>query len=157
MKDAVLHLEVSPTKVRITAGPTVVASKLIDGTFPDYSRVIPLGNDQVARIDKAGLVAAVDRVSTVANEKGRAVKFGFRAGALHLSATNADMGAATDEVEAEYAGDEFDIGFNSRYVLDILSAIPAGTAHVALKDPGSPCLITTGAPSPLFVLMPMRV
>lgn len=156
-KSETVHIEVSTTKLRLTAGATVIATKLIDGTFPDYGRVIPQGNDRHARVEKAALSAAVDRVSTVSEQRGRAVKFSFSDTRLRLSAINPDTGEAADDVDAAFEGEDLEIGFNARYLHDILAALPGATAHMALHDPGSPCLITTGAPSPLYVLMPMRV
>lgn len=158
MKDAVFRIEVCSTKMRVTAGAaTTLATKLIDGTFPDYARVIPRGNRKTARIEKSALSAAVDRVSTVSNDRGRAVKFGFSKEQIRLSVTNAETGEAVDEVETEFVGGELEIGFNGGYVLGILAAIPAETIHMALEDPGSPCLITIDKPTPLYVVMPMRV
>jgi len=158
LKDARVRLDVSPTKLRLTVGDTVFATKLIDGTFPDYSRVIPVGNDKMASLDKAELAAAVDRVSTVSSERGRAVKASLSKDRLTLSVSNPDSGDAAEDLEAEYDTDPFEIGFNSRYVLDILSAFPASKVRIALADAGSPALFTVaGAPAPAFVLMPMRV
>ncbi|MEW6256924.1 MAG: DNA polymerase III subunit beta [Pseudomonadota bacterium] len=157
-KDGSARLEVSATKIRLTAGDTVFASKLIDGTFPDYGRVIPAGNGKRADLDKAALAGAVDRVSTVSSERGQAVKFSLGEGRLTLSVTNPDGGDAAEDLEADYASDPLEIGFNSRYVLDILAAFPAAQVQVALNDAGSPALFTIdGAPAPAFVLMPMRV
>ena len=148
----------SPTKLRLTVGETVLATKLIDGTFPDFTRVIPVGNDKLARLDKAELAAAVDRVSTVSSERGRAVKASLSKDRLTLSVSNPDSGDATEDLEAEYDTDPFEIGFNSRYVLDILSAFPADKVQIALADAGSPALFTVeGGSAPAFVLMPMRV
>ncbi|MEW6121609.1 MAG: DNA polymerase III subunit beta [Pseudomonadota bacterium] len=158
LKDAPVHIDVSATKLRLATGDTVFATKLIDGTFPDYSRVIPAANDKLVSLDKAALAAAVDRVSTIASERGRAVKCSLNQGRLTLTVTNPDSGDATEDLVADYAGSVLDIGFNSRYVLDILSAFPAARVHVALADPGSPALFTIdGAAAPVFVLMPMRV
>jgi DNA polymerase-3 subunit beta len=150
--------EVSPTKIRFTLGKTVLTSKLIDGTFPDYARVIPLGNDKTLVVDKGEFAAAVDRVSTVSSERGRAVKLSLSDGKLMLSVTNPDSGSATEELEVEYGAEALDIGFNSRYLLDIAAQIEGEKAEMKLADPGSPTLLrdkeTAGA---LYVLMPMRV
>jgi DNA polymerase III subunit beta len=151
-------IELSPGKIRFTIGPTVLTSKLIDGTFPDYARVIPVGNDKELVVDKKEFEAAVDRVSTVSSERGRAVKLSINAGRLLLSVTNPDSGSANEELEVEYAADPIDIGFNSRYLLDIAAQIESEAAVLKLADPGSPTLIQDkeqrGA---LYVLMPMRV
>lgn len=151
-------IELSQTKIRFTLGQVVLTSKLIDGTFPDYARVIPVGNDKQLVVDKEEFEKAVDRVSTVSSERGRAVKLSLSNGRLMLSVTNPDSGSATEEIEVEYGSDPLDIGFNSRYLLDIAAQIDGDSAVLRLADPGSPTLIedknSTGA---LYVLMPMRV
>ncbi len=153
-----VKVELSESKIRFTLGETVLTSKLIDGTFPDYARVIPHGNDKELTVDKKEFEQAVDRVSTVSSERGRAVKLSLSNGKLILSVTNPDSGSATEEIEVEYASDPLDIGFNSRYLLDIAAQLDGEAAVLKLADPGSPTLIqdpdTKGA---LYVLMPMRV
>ncbi len=155
---AEVTVELSQGKIRFTLGDVVLTSKLIDGTFPDYGRVIPVGNDRELVVDKKEFEQAVDRVSTVSSERGRAVKLSLSSGKLMLSVTNPDSGSATEEVEVEYAADPLDIGFNSRYLLDIAAQIEGEAAVLKLADPGSPTLIqdkeSKGA---LYVLMPMRV
>ena len=106
----------------------VLTSKLIDGTFPDYGRVIPQNNDKELIVDKKDFEAAVDRVSTISSERGRAVKLALSPGKLVLSVTNPDSGSATEELEVEYASDALDIGFNSRYLLDIAAQIEGEVA-----------------------------
>jgi DNA polymerase-3 subunit beta len=149
---------VSPAKARFEIGTITLTTKLIDGTFPDYGRVIPQGNDKELVVDKKDFEAAVDRVSTISSERGRAVKLALSAGKLVLSVTNPDSGSATEELEVEYASDALDIGFNSRYLLDIAAQIEGEVAVLKLADPGSPTLVqdkeNKGA---LYVLMPMRV
>jgi DNA polymerase-3 subunit beta len=156
--EAEVTIELSPGKIRFTIGQTVLTSKLIDGTFPDYARVIPVNNDKELVVDKKEFEAAVDRVSTVSSERGRAVKLSVSAGRLLLSVTNPDSGSANEELEVEYAADPIDIGFNSRYLLDIAAQVESEAAVLKLADPGSPTLIQDkdqrGA---LYVLMPMRV
>ncbi len=156
--EAEVAVELSQGKIRFSIGDVVLTSKLIDGTFPDYARVIPLGNDKQLVVDKKDFEASVDRVSTVSSERGRAVKLSISAGRLLLSVTNPDSGSATEEIEVEYASDPIEIGFNSRYLLDIAAQIEGEVAVLKLADPGSPTLIqdrdSAGA---LYVLMPMRV
>ena len=156
--EAEITVELSQTKIRFTLAEVVLTSKLIDGTFPDYARVIPVGNDKELTVDKPDFEAAVDRVSTVSSERGRAVKLSLSAGKLVLSVTNPDSGSATEELEVDYASDALDIGFNSRYLLDIAAQIEGEVAVLRLADPGSPTLVqdkdNKGA---LYVLMPMRV
>jgi DNA polymerase-3 subunit beta len=156
--DAEVTLELSQTKIRFTIGDVVLTSKLIDGTFPDYGRVIPAGNDKTLIVDKPEFEAAVDRVSTVSSERGRAVKLALSGGKLVLTVTNPDSGSATEELEVEYDSDPIDIGFNSRYLLDIAAQIEGEVAVLKLADPGSPTLIQDkDSGSALYVLMPMRV
>jgi len=151
-------IELSAGKIRFTIGNAVLTSKLIDGTFPDYGRVIPANNDKSLIVDKKDFEAAVDRVSTVSSERGRAVKLSITGGRLVLSVTNPDSGSATEEIEVDYDSDPLDIGFNSRYLLDIAAQIEGEVAVLKLADPGSPTLIQDrDAKGALYVLMPMRV
>jgi DNA polymerase-3 subunit beta len=153
-----VRIELSQGKIRFTLGDVVLTSKLIDGTFPDYGRVIPQNNDKELVVDKRDFEAAVDRVSTISSERGRAVKLALSAGKLVLSVTNPDSGSATEELEVEYAAEPLDIGFNSRYLLDIAAQIEGEAAVLKLADPGSPTLVQDKTPSgALYVLMPMRV
>ena len=139
--EAEVGIELSHGKIRFTIGNVVLTSKLIDGTFPDYGRVIPQNNDKELIVDKKDFEAAVDRVSTISSERGRAVKLALSAGKLVLSVTNPDSGSATEELEVEYASDALDIGFNSRYLLDIAAQIEGEVAVLKLADPGSPTLV----------------
>ncbi|MBS0536513.1 MAG: DNA polymerase III subunit beta [Proteobacteria bacterium] len=151
-------VELSAGKIRFSIGNVVLISKLIDGTFPDYGRVIPANNDKSLVVDKKDFEAAVDRVSTVSSERGRAVKLSITGGRLVLSVTNPDSGSATEELEVDYEADALDIGFNSRYLLDIAAQIEGEVAVLKLADPGSPTLIQDkDAKGALYVLMPMRV
>jgi DNA polymerase-3 subunit beta len=151
-------IELSAGKIRFSIGNVVLTSKLIDGTFPDYGRVIPVNNDKDLVVDKKDFEAAVDRVSTVSSERGRAVKLSIAPSKLTLSVTNPDSGSATEELEVDYEAEPLDIGFNSRYLLDIAAQIEGEVAILKLADPGSPTLIQDkDAKGALYVLMPMRV
>jgi DNA polymerase-3 subunit beta len=156
--EAVVTIELSPAKVRFSVGAVVLTSKLIDGTFPDYNRVIPAANDKRLVVERADFAAAVDRVSTISSERGRAVKLSLSEGRLVLTVTNPDSGTATEEIEVDYDAEPLDIGFNSRYLLDIAAQLDGDTALLKLADPGSPTLVQDreGAAA-LYVLMPMRV
>lgn len=152
-------IALSATKIRFTL-PTgaVLTSKLIDGTFPDYSRVIPTGNDKVLRIDPRSFEEGVDRVATIATEKTRAVKMALDRDKITLSVTSPENGTAAEEVSGEYAADSFEIGFNARYLLDILGQIEGDSCEVHLADAAAPTLIREkDAADALYVLMPMRV
>jgi DNA polymerase III subunit beta len=156
--EASVTVELSDAKIRITMGSVVLTSKLIDGTFPDYQRVIPTGNDKKLSIDRQSFAQAVDRVSTISSERGRAVKLSISDGNVVLTVNNPDSGSATEEVAADYTSDQVDIGFNAKYLLDITSQLGGSEAIFMLADSGSPTLIRDSADeNALYVLMPMRV
>ncbi|MBX7527008.1 DNA polymerase III subunit beta [Qipengyuania vesicularis] len=159
--DGDVQIDLSASKIRFTLGGeggVVLTSKLIDGTFPDYSRVIPTGNDKLLKIDPKSFFAGVDRVATIATEKTRAVKMGLDKDKVTLTVTSPDNGTASEELAAEYASDGFEIGFNAGYLKDILSQIDADEVEIHLADAGAPTLIRKNDDSPaLYVLMPMRV
>jgi DNA polymerase-3 subunit beta len=156
--DQEVSAEISPTKARFSFGEVVLTTKLIDGTFPDYTRVVPAGNDKQLVVERGPFAAAVDRVSTISSERGRAVKLAMADNKLTLSVTNPESGSAVEELEVDYDAAPLEIGFNARYLLDITSQLSGDTALFKLADPGSPTLILDreGA-SALYVLMPMRV
>ncbi|WP_306088599.1 DNA polymerase III subunit beta [Qipengyuania flava] len=159
--DGNVQIDLSASKVRFTLGGeggVVLTSKLIDGTFPDYARVIPTGNDKLLKLDPKSFHEGVDRVATIATEKTRAVKMGLDKDKVTLTVTSPDNGSATEELPAEYGADGFEIGFNAGYLKDILNQIDADTVEIHLADAGAPTLIRKDENSPaLYVLMPMRV
>ena len=156
--DADVEVALSASKIRFAAGDLILTSKLIDGTFPDYERVIPRNNDKVLEIDTRTFASAVDRVSTISMEKGRAVKLHMAAGKLMLSVNNPDSGSAEEELACSYDADPIDIGFNSRYLLDVASQIKSDAVVFNLADAGSPTIVRDpGDDQALYVLMPMRV
>jgi DNA polymerase-3 subunit beta len=156
--DGSVDIELSDTRIRFASGNVTLVSKLIDGTFPDYERVIPTGNDKVLDVPCKEFARAVDRVSTISTEKSRAIKLAVAKGIVTLSATSPDAGSATEEIEVEYKFDAIEIGFNSRYLLDITEQIVGAEARFLMADAGSPTLVRDGADeSALYVLMPMRV
>ena len=151
-------VELSESKIRVSIDSVVLTSKLIDGTFPDYARVIPQANDKALDVERPAFAAAVDRVSTVASERGRAVKLAMGDGKLTLTVTNPDSGSATEELMVEYAGDPLEIGFNARYLMDIAGQLETDNARFMLADAGAPTLVQDADGSDtLYVLMPMRV
>ncbi len=155
---AEITIELSPAKIRFTLGSVVLTSKLIDGSFPDYARVIPTHNDKYVTVERKDFSEAVDRVSTISSERGRAVKMSISAGRLVLSVTNPDSGSAIEELEVDYDGEPIEIGFNARYLIEIAGQLDSDTTLFKMSDSGSPTIIQDrdGA-SALFVLMPMRV
>jgi DNA polymerase III subunit beta len=151
-------VDLSTNKIRFTAGHVVLTSKLIDGTFPDYQRVIPQNNDKTLQAENASFISAVDRVSTLSSEKGRAVKLNIANGRLTLSVNNPESGSATEELPADYRGEPMEIGFNARYLLDIAQQFEGDRAVFKLSDASAPTVIQDEKdPSVLYVLMPMRV
>lgn len=151
-------LEVSPTKLRLSAGSTVLTTKLIDGTFPDYERVIPSGNNLVAVLERESIAAAADRVATVASERGRGIKLAFTSGSLCVSTQNPDTGDASEDIDAQFDG-AIEIGVNSKYLAETLRMVDGEKVRLAMADPGSPMLFQAdgGTGDTLLVLMPMRV
>ena len=154
----VVTLSLSPTRIRLAFDNLVLSSKLIDGTFPDYERVIPSGNDKIMEVACRDFAQAVDRVATIATEKSRAVKLSLTPRTLTLSASSAENGMATEELEALYDKDPIEIGFNARYLLDIAQQIDDEETSVALFDGNSPALIKGANDNDsLYVIMPMRI
>ena len=153
-----VRVGISQSKARFEIGSITLTTKLIDGTFPDYGRVIPQANDKSMRVGNAEFMSAVDRVSTIASERGRAVKLAISGGKLVLSVNNPEGGSATEELSVDYASTPLEIGFNARYLLDISGQLESEHAVFMLADAGSPTIVRDGEDqSVLYVLMPMRV
>ncbi|MBB2819032.1 UNVERIFIED_ORG: DNA polymerase-3 subunit beta [Rhizobium esperanzae] len=150
-------VSVSETKIKIVSPELTLVSKLIDGTFPDYQRVIPTSNENVVSVDRDAILKASDRVSTISSERGKAVRLTIAPGSIKLAVRNPDHGDAEDEVVAEYSGEPIEIGFNAAYLRDILSVLPSGDVTLKLNDAGSPAIVTGAAEGWEGVLMPMRV
>ena len=156
--DGTVEVSLSESKIRFGLGNAVLTSKLIDGTFPDYSRVIPTANDKLLKIDPRSFEEGVDRVSTIASERTRAVKMTLDRDKITLSVTSPENGTAAEEVPADYAAQGIEIGFNARYLLDILGQIDGDMVEVHLADAAAPTLLRENDNAPaLYVLMPMRV
>jgi DNA polymerase III subunit beta len=156
--EGTVEVSLSPTKIRFGLGSAVLTSKLIDGTFPDYNRVIPTANDKLLKLDPKTFSAGVDRVATIASEKTRAVKMSLDRDKVTLSVSSPESGTATEELPADYGSDSIEIGFNARYLLDILHEIEGDSVEVHLADAAAPTLLRENDKSnALYVLMPMRV
>lgn len=153
----IVKVSVSQQKIRLETDALTLTSKLIDGTFPDYERVIPKNNDKLVVVDRDAIMKAADRVATVSSDRGRAVKLSITPGSIGLHVSNPESGSANDEVEADYSGEPIDIGFNAQYVRDVFGVLPPGPVTLALADSGSPTLITGGAEGLTLVIMPMRI
>ena len=151
-------VSLSETKIRFEFDDAVMSSKLIDGTFPEYQRVIPEGNDKIMEVDAKTFAQAVDRVSTISTEKSRSVKLGLSDGLATLAATSPDNGSATEELAVIYEADSMEIGFNSRYLLEMTAQIEGDMAQFVLSDAVSPTLVRDSSDEGVvYVLMPMRV
>ena len=156
--DGTVQISLSDSKIRFGLGNAVLTSKLIDGTFPDYSRVIPTANDKLLKLDPRAFEEGVDRVSTIASERTRAVKMALDRDRVTLSVTSPENGTAAEEVPADYGNEGFEIGFNAKYLMDILNQIEGDLVEVHLADAAAPTLLRENDKAPaLYVLMPMRV
>ena len=156
--EADIEISLSETKIRFAFGDAVLTSKLIDGTFPDYDRVIPFGNDKTLAVKRDEFVKAVDLVSTISTEKSRAIKLSLDDGNLVLTATSPEAGSAREELDVNYNDGPLEIGFNSKYLMDITQQIEGDDAKFILSDGASPTLVQDMSDtSALYVLMPMRV
>lgn len=155
--DSDVMISLSANQIRFQVGDVVLASRLIDGTYPDYEKVIPAGNDKTVDAEASVLAGVIERVSVV-SEKSRGIKLSFKSNLLQVTASAADEGSAEDEMDAVYTGMELDVGFNFRYLLDILAQIKGGTVRLVLNDAVSPVILKeAGDEGSLYVLMPMRV
>lgn len=153
-----VSVALSENKIRFSYGNAVLVSKLIDGNFPDYERVIPSGNDKVMEVDCKSFTQSVDRVSVISSEKSRAIKFQLGNGKLTLSANSAEQGTASEEIDVTYSAAEVEVGFNSRYLLEMMNQIEGETAQFLLNDGASPAIVRdTADAGALYVIMPMRV
>jgi DNA polymerase III subunit beta len=153
----VVSVSFSDTKMRIVAGDIVVVSKLIEGNFPDYERVIPKENDKLLSADRAALIGAVERVGIMSSDRGgKAVKLDLASGSVTLS-VRGEGGEATEETAADYESEPMTIGFNADYLAGMLRVVTGERVSVAVRDSGGPSLITGDSDDWLAVLMPMRV
>jgi DNA polymerase-3 subunit beta len=153
-----VEIAVSAQKIRFALGDAVLTSKLIDGSFPEYARVIPKGNSKKLKIDNKAFAEAVDRVATVSAERSRSVRLALDKDKVTLTVNNPDAGVATEDIAADYGDDALEIGFNARYLLDVAGQIEGGEALFELADSGSPTLVRDESDEhALYVLMPLRV
>jgi len=149
---------VGKSKCTFAAGAWSATSKLIDGEFPEYRRVIPSGNNKVLEVARREFTEAVDRVATIITERSRAIRLSIDDGKINITAREVAAGSATEDIEGRYDAPAIEIGFNSRYLADIAGQIDGETLRIDLGDPGGPALIRDAADqSALYVLMPMRV
>ncbi|MBO9558793.1 MAG: DNA polymerase III subunit beta [Caulobacter sp.] len=153
-----VDLQISAQKIRFEFGRAALTSKVIDGAFPDYLRVIPRDNAKILTLDNDLFAKAVDRVATISAEKSRSVKLAVEPGRITLTVRNMEAGQAVEEVEVDYDGEAFEIGFNARYLLDVCGQIGGPIAEFRFADPASPTLVVDPVdPGVKYVLMPLRV
>ena len=156
--EAPVVVAVSEAKIRFTSGHAVLTSKVIDGNFPDYDRVIPKNNDRRMETDAKQFLEAVDRVATVSQEKSRAVKLSLDEDRLTLSVNSPDSGSAAEEIVVAYAHPAMEIGFNAKYLVEIAGQIDRENAVFFFADANAPTLVQEGDDSSaVYVVMPMRV
>jgi DNA polymerase-3 subunit beta len=147
-----IDLHLSAQKIRFDFGRATLTSKVIDGSFPDYTRVIPRENHRIMTVDNALFAAAVDRVATISSEKSRSVKLSVVSGRVILTVRNMETGQAVEELEVDYDGDPFEIGFNARYLMDVTAQIGGETAEFRFVDRAAATLL-----DPVLVLDPTDV
>lgn len=156
--EAQIAVSVSETKVRFATQDITLTSKVIDGTFPDYTRVIPTGNTRKLEVDASDFAQAVDRVATVSSERSRAVKMQLDEDRLILSVNAPDSGAAEEEIAVAYGDEKLEIGFNAKYLLEIASQVDRENAVFLFNSSGDPTLMREGNDTTaVYVVMPMRV
>ncbi|HLD76534.1 MAG TPA: DNA polymerase III subunit beta, partial [Rickettsiales bacterium] len=151
------RIAVSRAKIKITTNQTMIVSKLIDGEFPDYQKVLPQNNDKTATINKKTLFDCVDRVSTVASDKHKSVKMTLDNNQITLQINANDGSYAHEELEAQYQGDKIEIGFNSRYLLDVIGQVDKDELTMKFKDGNSPSLVEAVDFNAVYVIMPVRI
>ncbi len=153
-----IEIEISSNKIIFYIDNLILISKLIDGNFPDYSRVIPKNNNKELIVNRLDLLSAVDRVSTIANEKSPSIKFKLLKNIINLSTINNENSTATEDIEVKYEGNEIEIGFNARYIMDILDNLEGDEIKLLFNDNSTPIIAKEYLSSELiYVLMPMRV
>lgn len=151
-------LRFNENHIQITYDQIQFTSKLVDGKFPEYSRVIPEEGQNVVMVDRDLLKQALVRASILSNEKYRGVRFSLQKNKITILANNPEQESAEEEVEVDYQGDEFEIGFNVTYVLDVLNALDEGQVEFLFKDSSSSCLVRkVEEENCKYVVMPMRV
>jgi len=153
-----VELALSPQKVRFELNGAALTSKVIDGNFPDYARVIPKDNTRIVRIDAKLFAKAVDRVATISAEKSRSVRMAIEPGRAVLTVRNMEAGQAVEELEIDYDGDPFELSFNARYLMDITDQISGDSAELRFGGPNDPALVLDpGDADVQYILMPLRV
>jgi len=156
--DGTLELTVGTNHIRVQIGDIRFTSKLIDGRFPEYGRVIPANPPRVVTADREVLRGALQRTSILSNEKYRGIRLSLKGSALTIQAHNPEQEEAEEEVEVQYDGEDLEVGFNVNYLMDAIAAIDGSEVEVGLSDGNSSCLIKApGSTGCRYVVMPMRL
>lgn len=156
--DSLVTIELASNQARFRFGQVELLSKLIEGKFPDYQRVIPAQHQKIVPISRELFLGALQRAAILTTDKFKGVRLTLSAGSLKISSTNAEQEEASDDIEVAYQGESVDIGFNVQYLIDVLSNLKADTIHIALQDPNASALITSQSdPEFKYVVMPMRI
>jgi len=156
--DSLVTIELASNQARFRFGQVELLSKLIEGKFPDYQRVIPAQHQKIVPISRELFLGALQRAAILTTDKFKGVRLTLSTGSLKISSTNAEQEEASDDIEVAYQGESVDIGFNVQYLIDVLSNLKADTIHIALQDPNASALITSKSdPEFKYVVMPMRI
>ena len=156
--DSVVTIELASNQARFRFGQVELLSKLIEGKFPDYQRVIPAQHQKIVPISRELFLGALQRAAILTTDKFKGVRLTLSAGSLKISSTNAEQEEASDDIEVAYQGESVDIGFNVQYLIDVLSNLKSDTIHISLQDPNASALITSESdPEFKYVVMPMRI
>ena len=153
----IIKIAVSRVKIKVTTENATIVSKLIDGEFPDYNKVLPKNNTQIAVINKKDFFDCVDRVSTVATDKHRSIKLTVENGKMTLQVNTNDGSFAYEELDVNYSGEKIETGFNSKYLLDVIGQIDKEELLMRFKDSGSPAVVEANDMNSVFVIMPVRI
>ena len=156
--DGLVKINLSSNKIVFFVGESILISKLIDGNFPDYKRVIPKENKNTLKVDRNSFSLAVDRVSTITTDKLPVIKLKIMNNMVNLTSVNNENGTATEDINVNYSGEEMEIGFNSKYILEMINNLEDETIILDFKDSASPVIAKEESnPDLIYVLMPMRV
>jgi DNA polymerase-3 subunit beta len=156
--ESLVKLTLSQNHIRIETDALTFTSKLIDGKFPDYNRVIPIDGNKIMTVNRESLKRSMSRISILSNEKYRGIRLTLSPGNLLIQANNPDQEEAEEEVAVNYDDTEIEIGFNVTYLIDVLNVLNCDDVQLKLKDSNSSCIMSDGSdPSSLYVVMPMRL
>jgi DNA polymerase-3 subunit beta len=151
-------LSIAGSECVASIGDSVLSMRLVEGKFPDYQKVIPEEPSRVVRVQRDALLQPLRRVSIMSSERARSVRLNVDRARLEISASNPDMGEATEEVPVEYRGDKLEVGFNAKYLIDVLTVLPEGSdVEIGLSDELSPGVVRAGDAGYTYVVMPLRI